>query len=37
MQTYIDNLDIAVANLDYKMDWDCWSGNFDKNFDIADV
>ena len=37
MQTYVDNLDIAVADLDDEMDWDCWSGNFDTIPDIADI
>ncbi len=37
MQTYINNLDITVADLDDAMDWDCWSSNFDTIPDIADI
>jgi hypothetical protein len=37
MQTYIEALDIMVANLDDEMDWDCWNGNFDPIPEIVDV
>jgi hypothetical protein len=37
MRTYVDNLDITVADLDNEMDWDCWSGDIDTIPDIADV
>jgi hypothetical protein len=37
MRTYIKDLDITVATLDDKMDWDCWDGDFDPIPEIVDV
>jgi hypothetical protein len=37
LRMYVKDLDITAANLDNKMDWDCWNGNFDPIPEIADV
>ncbi len=37
MRTYLEDLDITVANLDDKMEWDCWDTDAFKDTDIADA
>jgi hypothetical protein len=37
MHAYVEDLDITVAHLDGKMDWDCWDVDAFKNTNMTDV
>jgi hypothetical protein len=37
MRTYLEDLDITIANLDDKMEWDCWDTDAFEDTDIADA
>ena len=37
MRTYLEDLDIMVANLDDEMEWDCWDTDAFEDTDIADA